>query len=304
MDARPKHWLAFAALGIVWGTTWAAAQTLGEYVPPLRGAAVRFLLAALLWLPVILWKRLKWPRGRALGIVLLLSFTLIALPSVVLLWAQSRVSSATVAVSFCAMPLLVIFLTPALAGREVPRLAMQASIVGLGAMALALGATFSVAQAGGAALVLLAVASIGASAIITRRELGSVHPLVVTALLLGVAGLLLFLASLALEYGQPVEWNRSAVGAVLFLAGVAGAPAYATYFWLLQRLEAYQVGTVQWIEPLVAILESALILRLGLTFNMIAGSLVALLCLFLVMRARSEDDDTVSLLGNRSRKEA
>jgi drug/metabolite transporter (DMT)-like permease len=298
MDARPKHWLAFAALGIVWGTTWVAAQTLGEYVPPLRGAAVRFLLAALLWLPVILWKRLRWPRGRALGIVLLLSVSLIALPSVLLLWAQSRVSSATVAVSFSAMPLLIIFLTPALAGRAVPRVAMQASIVGLGAMALALGATFSLAQAAGAALVLLAVGSVGASAIIARRELGSVDPIVVTALLLGVAGLLLFFASLALEYGQPVEWNRGVVGAVLFLAGVAGAPAYATYFWLLQRLEAYQVGTVQWIEPLVAVLESALVLRIGLSFNMIAGSLVALLCLLLVMRARAEDDDTVSLLGN------
>jgi len=302
MDARaavgPKHWVAFAALGIVWGTTWVAAQTLGEYLPPLRGAAVRFLLAALLWLPVILWKRLKWPRSRALGVVLLLSVSLIALPSVLLLWAQSLVPSATVAVSFSAMPLLVIFLTPVLAGREVPRLAMQASIVGLGAMALALGATFSVAQAGGAAVALLAVGSIGASAIIARRELGGVHPIVVTALLLGVAGLLLFLASLALEYGQPVQWNRSAVAAVLFLAGVAGAPAYATYFWLLQRMEAYQVGTVQWIEPLVAILESAVILRLGPSFNMIAGSLIALLCLVLVMRARAEDDDTVSLLGN------
>jgi drug/metabolite transporter (DMT)-like permease len=299
MDARgPKHWLAFAALGIVWGTTWVAAQTLGEYVPPLRGAAVRFLLAALLCLPVILWKRLKWPRGRALGIVLLLSVSLIALPPPLLLWAQSRVPSATVAVSFSALPLLVIFLTPALAGTDVPRMAMQASIVGLGAMALALGATFSVAQAGGAAVVLLAVASIGASSIIARRELGSVHPIVVTALVLGAAGLLLFLASLALEYGQPVQWNRSGVAAVLFLAGVAGAPAYATYFWLLQRLEAYQVGTVQWIEPLVAILESALILRIGPSFNMIAGSMVALLCLLLVMRARAEDDDTVSLLGD------
>ena len=298
MDTRPKHWVALAALGIVWGTTWVAAQTLGEYVPPLRGAAVRFLLAALLWLPVILWKRTKWPRSRALGIALLLSVSLIALPSLLLLWAESRVPSATVAVSFSALPLLVILLTPALAGGEVPRLAMQASIVGLGAMALALGATFSVAQAGGAAVVLLAVAFIGASSIMARRELGSVHPIVVTALVLGVAGLLLFLASVSLEYGQPVQWNRGAVGAVLFLAGVAGAPAYATYFWLLQRLEAYQVGTVQWIEPLVAILESALILRIGPSFNMIAGSMVALLCLLLVMRARAEDDDTVSLLGN------
>ena len=63
--------MAFAALGIVWGTTWVASDTLAEYVPPLHGAAARFLLAALLWIPVILWKRLKLPRGRALGFVLL-----------------------------------------------------------------------------------------------------------------------------------------------------------------------------------------------------------------------------------------
>jgi drug/metabolite transporter (DMT)-like permease len=196
------------------------------------------------------------------------------------------------------MPLMVVLLTPVLAGRDVPRIAMQASIVGLGAMVVALGATFSLAQAGGAAVALLGVASIGASSILARREFGGLHPVVVTAMVLGVAGLLLFLASLVLERGQPVQWSRSALGAVASLAFVAGAPAYATYFWLLQRMEAYQVGTVQWIEPLVAILESALFLRLGLSFRMITGSLITSVCLLLVLRARAEDDDTVSLLGN------
>jgi drug/metabolite transporter (DMT)-like permease len=297
MDARvkvrPKHWLAFAALGIVWGSTWVAANNLAEYVPPLRGAAERFLLAALLCIPVILWKRLKLPRGRALEFVLILSLTLIVLPTLLLLWAESRIPSVTVAVSFAAMPLIVVLLTPVLAGGDVPRVAMQASIVGLGAIAVALSATFSLAQAGGAAVVLLAVALIGASSIVVRREFSGLHPIVATALVLGVAALVLFLVSLLLEHGRPVEWNRSALGAVAFLAFVAGAPAYAMYFWLLQRLEAYQLGTLQWIKPLVA-----LFLRIGLSFRMIAGSLIALLCLLLVVRARAEDDNTVSLLGN------
>jgi drug/metabolite transporter (DMT)-like permease len=303
MDSRTaavgaKHWLAFAALGVVWGTTWVAADTLAESVPPLRGAAARFLLAALLWIPVIFWKRLQLPHGRALGFILLLSVTMIALPSVLLFWAQPRVPSATVAVLFAAMPLLVVLLTPGLAGRSVPRTAMQSSIVGLGAIALTMGASFSVSQAGGAAVVLVAVASIGASSILARRELRNVNPIVVTALLLGAAALLLFLAGMALERGQPVEWSREAIGSVAFLAVVAGAPAYAAYFWLLQRLEAYQAATVQWIEPLVAMLEGAFFLRFGLSFTMIAGSLITLVSLLLVMRARAEDDDTVSLLGN------
>ena len=81
-----------------------------------------------------------------------------------------------------------------------------------------------------------------------------------------------------------------------FLALVA-AGAYATYFWLLQQLEAYQVATVQWVQPLVAMAEAAVFLRLRWSFSMIAGSLVTFLC-WVVMLARLEDDDTVSLLGN------
>ncbi len=295
--AGRKYW-ALAALGLVWGTSWVASDTLAEYVPPLLGAAARFLLAALLCIPVILWKRLRLPRDGALGFLLILSVTLIVVPFLLLIWAQPRVPSVIVAVSFAAMPLMVVLLTPVLAGKDVPSIAMQASIVGLGAIVVALGATFSWVEAGGAAVVLLAVASIGASSIVVRRESSGLHPIAVTAFVLGAAGLLLFLASLLFEHGQPGQWNRSAIGAVGFLAIAAGAPAYATYFWLLQRLEAYQVGTLQWIQPLVAVLESALFLRLGLSFRMIAGSLVALVCLLLVLRGRAEDNNTVSLLGN------
>jgi drug/metabolite transporter (DMT)-like permease len=289
-----KQWLAFAALGIIWGTTWIAADTLAESVPPLYGAAARFLLAALVCIPVVLAKRLPLPRGRALGLVLLLSVTMVVLPYILVLWAQRHASSVTVTVLFAAMPLFVALLPT----DDAPRGALLATVVGLGGLVLALGPSFSLPQAGGAAIVLLAVASTGASAVLARRELRTVHPMVTTALLSGTAALLLFVLSMAFERGQPAQWNHNAIGSIVFLALVAGAPAYAAYFWLLQHLEAYKVTTVQWIEPVVAIIETAFFLRLGLSFAMVAGSLVTLTSLLLVMRARAEDDKNVSLLGN------
>ena len=170
-SSSSKRWLAFAALGVVWGTSWIAAETLAEYVSPLRGAAARFLLAAVLCIPVILWKRVRLPRGRALGYVLLLSVTMIVFPFVLLLWAQLHVPSATVVVLFAAMPLLLALSTPG-----VPSRALQATIVAVGAIALAVGASFSAAQAGGAAVALLAVASTAASLLVARRELMSTQP--------------------------------------------------------------------------------------------------------------------------------
>jgi drug/metabolite transporter (DMT)-like permease len=101
-----------------------------------------------------------------------------------------------------------------------------------------------------------------------------------------------------LERGQPAQWNQSALGSLIFLGAVAGAPAYAIYFWLLQQREAYQVATLQWMEPMVAIAETALFFRLPLSLSVIAASLVTLVCLLLVMQSRAEDDKNVSLLGN------
>jgi drug/metabolite transporter (DMT)-like permease len=294
MRPSAKQWLAFAALGIVWGSTWIAADTLAESVPPLRGAAARFLLAALLCFPVVIRKRHSLPRGRALGFVLLLSVTMIVLPSMLVLWAQRHASSVTITVLFSAMPLLVAMLMP----DDVPRRALLATVVGLGGVVLALGASFSLNQAGGSAIALLAVASAGVSAVLARRELRAENPLIVTAMVSATAALLLMAASMAFERGQTVYWTPNVIASLVFLAVVAGAPAYAAYFWLLQHLDAYKVTTVQWIEPLVAIIETAFFLRLGVSFAMIAGSLVTLTSLLLVMRARVEDDKNVSLLGN------
>jgi drug/metabolite transporter (DMT)-like permease len=291
---RFKLWFAFAALGLVWGTTWVASDNLAQQVPALLAAAVRFLLAALLLLPPILLKGLKLPRGRSLWIVPMLAATMIALPSVLLLWARQHVESATVTVSFAAMPLIVALLTP---GKAVPRSALQAAIVALGAMVLATGASLRISQAAGAAVVLLAVVSIGVSSLVARRELASLSPLVAGAGLLAVAAPLLLLARLVLERGQAAEWNGNAIVSVALLA-VATAAAYPVYFWLLQQLEAYQLATVQWVQPLVAVAETAAFLRLRPSLSMIAGTVIALVCLWVVMRARPEDDDSVSLLGN------
>ncbi len=245
-------------------------------------------------LPLILLKSLKLPRGRSLWIVLMLAAAMIALPSVLLLWAREHVESATVTVSFAAMPLIVALLT---SGKAVPRSALQAAVVALGAMVLATGASLRISQAAGAAVVLLAVASIGASSLVARRELASLSPWVVTALLLGAAAPLLFLGRLLLERGESAEWNGSTIATVALLA-VASAAAYPAYFCLLQQLEAYQLATVQWVQPLVALAETAAFLRLRLSLSMIAGTVVAMVCLWVVMRARPEDDDSVSLLGN------
>ena len=278
------------ALGLVWGSSWIATTTLVEVLPPLRVTALRFLLAALLCLPFLVGKRHKLPRGRPLAAALILSVTLVALPAALLVWVEPQLPSATVVVLFAAMPLMLSF--------GAPWAAMRASIVALGMLAFSLGFSFYLGHAAPAAVVLVAVASIAESSLAVRAELRSESPVAVAALLLGPAGVLLGMASLAFERGVPMQCTWEVILSLIFLGAVAGTGGYVTYVWLLQRMEAYQVATLQWIEPLVAVLESACFVQIAPSGRIFAGTVVTLVCLLLVLRARPEDDKPVSLLGD------
>jgi drug/metabolite transporter (DMT)-like permease len=282
--------LLLPALGLVWGSSWFATTTLAEVLPPLRISALRFALGALLCLPLLLGKRHRFPRGRALAAALILSVTLVALPVALLLWVQPQLPSATVVVSFAAMPLMLSF--------GAPSIAMRASIVALGMLAFSLGFSFYLGQAAPAAVVLVAVALVAESSLAVRSELRHESPVAVAALLLGPAALLLGIASMMFERPAPTPWTGNLLLSLIFLGAVAGTGAYITYVWLLQRMEAYQVATLQWIEPLVAVLESACLVHIVPSFRIIAGAIVTLVCLLLVLRARPQDDDPVSLLGD------
>jgi drug/metabolite transporter (DMT)-like permease len=293
-----KRWLGLATLGVIWGSTWVASDTVAEQIPPLLASGVRFLVAAVVLVPLILLKRWGLPRGRTPGYLLLLSVSLIALPLVLLIWARAQLPSATVTVLFALMPIVVVLLTPVLEDRVVPNRATPAAIVGLGGMVLVTGASFSIAQIWGAAVVFVAVVFTGASSLIARRELKEVHPAVVAACMLGTAGLILLAASLGLERGQSAQWSGEVVRAVAVLGVLGTAVPYMLYFWLLQPVEAYQLATVQWIVPLVGLAETAASLRIGLSLSIMAGAVVTLGSALVVTRARLEDDNTVSLHGD------
>ncbi|PYY09395.1 MAG: EamA family transporter, partial [Acidobacteria bacterium] len=42
-----KHYVAYACICLIWGSTWGAIRLLVRDVPPLRAAAIRFFLAAI-----------------------------------------------------------------------------------------------------------------------------------------------------------------------------------------------------------------------------------------------------------------
>jgi drug/metabolite transporter (DMT)-like permease len=289
--------LAYIALCLFWGSSWAATSAVVTQVPPLRAISMRFALAVGVLVPVIVLRRLPLPRGRALGANMILGFSMVAVPYALLFWGGQRVGSGMIAVLFATMPLIAALLAPLLHGNEVPRRAFYATLGGVGGIALLVSGALSVslAQAAGAGAVLLAVLSTAASLFYARRELASTHPIASTAVQLAVGAVPFFLLSLATERQIPAAWNPDSLGAMSFLVIAGSAIAFPLYYWLLQRLEPYQVAAIEWVQPVVAVLEGAWFLRERLGWSMIAGTVVVLVSLAMVLGARVEDEQTLTI---------
>src|SRR5450759_971868 len=89
----------YIALCLIWGSTWLAIRIVVRDVPPLQAVAVRFLAAGVLLLGM-------------------------ALPYVLLFWAEQHVTSSMSAVLYSASPLTVSLITPVMMHRKVPRRAV------------------------------------------------------------------------------------------------------------------------------------------------------------------------------------
>lgn len=288
-------------LALIWGSTWMAIRVLVTAVPPLRSASFRFLIASVILVLLIRIKRVPWPVGRGLHATVLLSLSMIAIPSALTFWSEQRLSSGLTALIFGAMPLFTVMLTPLMAKsrelRAVPRGAWQAMIVGLGGLAFVLSGAISTSiwQALGALGVLLAVLLYAASSVYAKEALASVHPFVSTVIQFFLGGIWLGLASLAAERSRPSTWTTQSLTALVFLSIFSSALSFTLYYWLLQRIEPYQLTSLQLVVPLIAVAEGSFFMREMVPWTMLIGAALVLGSIVFIMRSKRMDERATAL---------
>jgi|SRR5579859_5341821 len=295
---RLRHYFGFVLLCAIWSTTWIAIRILVRYVPPLRGAAWRFLLAAAALVVVLLLRRVPLrATAREWRAMLLLSLLMMAIPYGLTFWAEQFVASSMTAVIYSTLPLFVALLTPFFLHQHVPRRAVFAMLIGLGGIALLFWEGLSTAprQLLGGFAVLVGVMFAAWGAVLAKRDAQHVDPVLSTGVQLFVGSLFLFGASGVLERGQPADWNRAAIIAILFLALLGSAVAFATYYWLLKTMPAYQLSATNFITPVLAMAIGAAFGQEKIPLAMIAAVVLVLGAVAVVLRAEAHGPEMISL---------
>ncbi|MBZ5504471.1 MAG: EamA family transporter [Acidobacteriia bacterium] len=284
--------LGYVALCLIWGSTWLAIRLVVRDVPPLEAAALRFLVAGVLLLGMAVLQKRRWPAdGQQWNTIIVLSLTIQAVPYGLLFWAEQHVTSSMTAVLFSAMPLAVALVTPTMMHRKVPRRAVYAMVIAFGGILTLFYENPStnrwVLIGGGA--VLLSMSLSAWSVVYAKQRLHNVDSVVATGLQLLFGSVVLFWGTWALEAHRHAVWTRTALVALAFLTIFGSAAAFVIYYWLLKKLQPYQLSTISMIVPLIALLEGLLDGE-PVPLLMVAAVLVVLGSVWSVLRAEKEKD--------------
>jgi drug/metabolite transporter (DMT)-like permease len=292
--------LAWAAVYLIWGSTYLGIRLAIDSIPPFLMAGSRHLLAGIL---LYLWSRFAqraprptrqaWFRAGGLGVLMLVT------ANGATTWAEQLVPSGLTALIVCTSALWLVLLNWLWRGAERPGGRMVAGLAaGFGGVALLVAPGHF---AGGehvnpiGALVLTGAAlSWSAGSIYALTLSRPAHPSLFVSQQMIVAGLVLVAMALLTGEVQAFTWaNLSATSAAayVYLTIFGSLISYSAYFWLLGHTTPARLATIAYVNPLVAVLLGWALAGESLTVRTALAAAVILLAVGLIttppLRGRS-----------------
>src|SRR4051812_34318967 len=239
--ARSLVWSLYAALVVIWSSTWVAIKFGLEDVPPLLSAGVRFAIAGAGLLALA--KAMRRPLGTDLRLAAVLATFPFATAYGLIYWGEQYVPSGLAAVLFGVMPLYSASIASVALDDEPLRPRLVAGIaVAIGGLALAFGESLALGDAKWALLAATACAVAPLAAAIGKVSIrgrgGGLAPIALNGGGMLSGGALLLRASAPTEDGGAAALTSHSVGSTLYLAVVGSAVPFVTLTRLLRELPA------------------------------------------------------------------
>src|SRR5579871_4580823 len=295
--------LAFAAIYLVWGSTYLAIRYAVETIPPLVTAGIRHTIAGGI---LLAWacargyrpRREHWVAGTIVGAL----FFLIGHGS--LHWAEQHVASGLAALLIATEPMFILVLAWLSGQQKISRMSALGLALGVAGVGILTGVEISSKAASlvGMLAVLLGSLSWAAGVVISPKLKLPTDALARTAVPLVCGAIMLLVAAGVTGEFHALRWSAVSLRSLLGLAYLivfGSIVAFTAYTWLLQRCPPTLVATHTYANPVVAVLLGWLLASEPLTGRVALASVAILGAIVLIRRGEraTERRDVVPVSG-------
>lgn len=298
MPSRSALILAFAAIYLIWGSTYLGIRVAVETMPPFLMAAARFLIAGALLFAFLKLRGAPWPTARQWRVNAAIGFFLLLGGNGSVVWAEQWVPSGIAALTIGIGPLFIVLTEWAWPGGQRPTaVTLAALLLGFAGVAwLAAPWQRDAAGAlhlGGIGAILLGCVAWGIGAIYSRHAKHGAEPALAAALQMLGGGAWLLLA--ALLHGDFAGFDAASVSArswaaFAYLIAAGSLVGFSTFVWLMKHSTPARVATYAYVNPVVAVLLGWLILDEPVTSRTLGAALVIVAAVVIITTRKARPE--------------
>jgi drug/metabolite transporter (DMT)-like permease len=255
-DMRIRDIFEMFLLSAVWGASFILIKLSGVDLPPAWVALGRLTFgAAFLWIAFKVGRH-KLPPLRLLGPLAIVAVLNNAIPFCFFPWGELTVPSSIASILNGSTPIWALLLGLAIGGARATRLTWAGVVLGfLGVLCVVYGHAAKAAAGAssngyllGVILISAASFSYGAGAVLAKRWLHGVEPIVIATFQLTIAGVVVL--PLALVGPHPAVLHWQSIAAVTVLGIFGSGLAYLLFFRLLATISPTRTVAVTYVLPI------------------------------------------------------
>ena len=260
----PLRWrivAAFAAIYLIWGSTYLAIRFAIETIPPYLMGGARFLIAGAALYGVLRWRGVQSPSRRQWRAALIVGGLLLFGGNGGVIVAEQYVPSSLAALIVALVPLWMVLLNWKWGDRLRPSIGTMMGL-GLGVLGIGLIAAPGTSAGAGAVnpigllILILASLSWAIGSLYSRRASLPSNALLATAMEMLMGGVLMLAAGVLLGQGGQIRWDHVSVlslASLGYLVLFGSLVGFTAYVWLLRVSTPARVSTYAFVNPIVAV---------------------------------------------------
>jgi drug/metabolite transporter (DMT)-like permease len=283
---------AFAAVYLIWGSTYLGITIAVKSIPPFLMAGSRFVLAGSFLYCVLRGRGALPPTRPQWGSAVIIGGLLLLAGNGGVSWAQGKVPSGVSALIVASVPLwimLVDWLRPG--GRRPSGLVWWGLAAGGAGVVLIMASRNSLGQRAtdplGATVLLASALCWALGSVYSQHSAKPDSSLMTVAMQMLAGGVLLLLTGILMGEGHRFQVSavtEDSAWAFLYLTIFGSLAGYTAYVWLLQVSTPALVSTYAYVNPFVAVLLGHLVLKETLPPAVAVAGILILVSVVLITR--------------------
>lgn len=281
--------IVWLILCLIWGTTWIFIKIGLEDLPPIRFAAARFILAAVILAFVIKLQKIPLPStAKQWKLILLTGILQFSINYSTVFWSEQYISSGLAAVLQAMITVFGLLLAWIfLPDERITKLKIFAVFLGIIGVAVIFLEQLQVKNLlAFAACVAIVVGSYAAAqaSILVKAKASDLHPASLLFCQM-ICGLPIIIIYSLVQEGNPLNsnWTWRTIICVLYLTIAGTIAAFWLYYWLLSRIESTKAMMISLVTPLIAVVIGAIFLDETLPPQTFFGGILILASIGLIV---------------------